>query len=58
MIVIVTLGIIIGKEGSNICSSRALDHIGGFVLALDVALNLNDVDKSIARSLDTFCPIS
>lgn len=55
---IVTLGIIIGKEGSNICSSRALDHIGGFVLALDVALNLNHVDKSIARSLDTFCPIS
>jgi acylpyruvate hydrolase len=56
--IVVTLGIIIGKEGSNICSSRALEHIGGFVLALDVALNLSHVDKSVARSLDTFCPIS
>lgn len=53
-----TLGIIVGKGGSNICSSRALHHIGGYVLALDVALNLEDVDRSVARSLDTFCPIS
>lgn len=58
IIVIVTFGVIIGKEGSNICSSRALDHIAGFVLALDVALDLSHIDRSVARSMDTFCPIS
>ena len=32
----VELGIVIGKTGSQITEERAGDHIGGYVLALDM----------------------
>lgn len=32
----VELGIVIGKTGMNISESHAVDHVGGYALALDM----------------------
>lgn len=32
----VELGVVIGKTGMNISQSEAMDHVGGYALALDM----------------------
>ncbi|XP_065071245.1 uncharacterized protein LOC135695944 [Rhopilema esculentum] len=61
----VELAIIIGKDGKNIEEANAMNHVGGYALALDMtARNLqNDAKKkgipwTLAKAWDTFCPIS
>lgn len=42
----VELGLVIGKQGRDIPASHALDHIGGYILALDMtARNLQNQAK-------------
>lgn len=60
----VELGVIIGKTGRDISSSKAMDFVGGYVLALDMtARNLQNQAKekglpwTTAKGFDTFCPI-
>ncbi|XP_021361184.1 acylpyruvase FAHD1, mitochondrial-like [Mizuhopecten yessoensis] len=61
----VELGVVIGKGGSNISESDAMEHVGGYVVALDMtARDLQDFAKknghpwSLAKSWDTSCPVS
>lgn len=60
----VELGVIIGKAGSRIEEDKAMDHVGGYVLALDMtARDWQDVAKkkgwpwAFAKGFDTSCPI-
>lgn len=55
---------VIGKQGSNIPESTALDFVGGYTLALDMtARDLQEKAKkkghpwSIAKGFDTSCPV-
>ena len=55
----------IGKEGRDIPESRAMSHIAGYALALDMtARDLQSEAKkkghpwSVAKGYDTFCPVS
>ena len=59
------LGVVIGKTARNIPASRALEHIAGFVCAIDVtARNWQSASKAIgrpwakAKGCDTFLPMS
>lgn len=61
----VELGIVIGKPGSAISEQDAANHIGGYVLALDMtARDFQDEAKkkgqpwSLAKGFDTSCPVS
>lgn len=61
----VELGIVIERAGSNIPEAAALDHIGGYVLALDMtARDFQDEAKkkgqpwTLAKGFDTSCPVS
>ena len=61
----VELGIVIGKPGRKIKEQDALNHIGGYVLALDMtARDFQDEAKkkgqpwSLAKGFDTSCPVS
>ncbi len=61
----VELGIIIGKEGKYIKEEYAMEHVAGYVLALDMtARNLQEQLKKkghpwfLAKGFDTSCPIS
>ncbi|XP_069140302.1 oxaloacetate tautomerase FAHD1, mitochondrial-like [Argopecten irradians] len=61
----VELGIVIGKGGTNISEENAMDHVGGYILALDMtARDLQDYAKknghpwALAKSWDTSCPVS
>ena len=61
----VELGIIIGKTGTDISESNAMEHIGGYLLALDMtARDLQDFAKknghpwALAKSWNTSCPVS
>ncbi|GAM21161.1 hypothetical protein SAMD00019534_043360, partial [Acytostelium subglobosum LB1] len=61
----VELGVVIGKRGRDITSANAMDHVGGYTLALDLtARDLQSKAKekqqcwTIAKGFDTFCPIS
>ena len=56
---------VIDKDGRDIQESAAMDHVGGYVLALD--MTARDVQSeakkrghpwSVAKGYDTFCPIS
>ncbi|MCH4178466.1 MAG: fumarylacetoacetate hydrolase family protein [Megasphaera sp.] len=54
------LGVIIGKEGSDIPISEAMDHVYGFTIINDVTardLQRNHVQWFHGKSLDTFCPM-
>ena len=54
------LAVIIGKEGSDIPLSEAMDHVYGFTILNDVTardLQANHVQWFHGKSLDTFCPI-
>lgn len=59
------LGIVIGKPGSQITEQDAMNHIAGYVLALDMtARDFQEEAKnkgqpwSIAKGFDTSCPVS
>ena len=61
----VELGIVIGKTGSAIQESDAMDHIAGYILALDMtARDFQEEAKtkgqpwSLAKGFDTSCPVS
>lgn len=61
----VELGVVISKLGRNIPEAKALSHIGGYALALDMtARDIQDKAKkkghpwTVAKGYDTFCPIS
>ena len=61
----VELGVVIGKNGSQIMQDAAMNHVGGYVLALDMtARDWQDKAKkagkpwSLAKGFDTACPIS
>ena len=61
----VELGVIIGRNGKNISEENAMDHVFGYVVALDItARDIQSVAKmngwpwSIAKGFDTFAPIS
>uniref|UniRef100_H2Y0X5 Oxaloacetate tautomerase FAHD1, mitochondrial n=1 Tax=Ciona intestinalis TaxID=7719 RepID=H2Y0X5_CIOIN len=61
----VELGIVISKKGGDIQTDKAMDHVGGYVLALDMtARDWQDVAKSqgkpwsMAKGFDTACPVS
>ena len=61
----VELGVVIGRCGKNIPVEEAMQYIGGYVLAIDMtARDLQSAAKtggnpwSIAKGMDTFCPVS
>ena len=61
----VELGIIIGKKGKQINEEKALQHVLGYLVALDItARDIQSVAKkngwpwAIAKGFDTFTPIS
>jgi len=61
----VELGIVISKTGSAISQEKAMDHVGGYVLSLDLtARDWQSEAKSkgkpwcFAKGFDTSCPIS
>jgi 2-keto-4-pentenoate hydratase/2-oxohepta-3-ene-1,7-dioic acid hydratase in catechol pathway len=61
----VELGVVIGKKGKNISQNSAMNHILGYLVALDVTARdiqsrakKNGWPWSISKGFDTFCPIS
>lgn len=61
----VELGVVIGKTGVFIPESDAMNHVGGYALALDMtARDIQDASKkkgwpwSLAKGFDTALPIS
>ena len=64
IIFVVELGVIIGQAGRNIPALHAFQHVGGYVLALDMtARNIQADAKSkgqpwtVAKGYDTFAPL-
>ena len=60
----VELGIVIGKQGSSISEADAMNHVAGYVVALDMtARDFQDEAKqkgqpwSLAKGFDTSCPV-
>lgn len=56
----VELGVVISKHGKFITEEDAMDYVLGYVLALDMTINL-ELDKYpilLLKSFDTSCPIS
>lgn len=61
----VELGVVIGKEGKFIKEDKAMDHVLGYVLALDMTSRImqDKLKKQghpwlLAKGFDTSCPIS
>ena len=61
----VELGVVIGKTGESISESNAMDHVGGYALALDMtARDIQSKAKKLgypwtfAKGFDTALPIS
>merc|ERR1712018_538080 len=61
----VELGVVIGKPGKNISEANSMDHVHGYVLALDMtARHIQEELKQkrhpwlLAKGFDTSCPIS
>ncbi|TMW57368.1 hypothetical protein Poli38472_003293 [Pythium oligandrum] len=61
----VELGVVIGKTGRDIRKSESMEHVAGYVLAIDMtARHLQDKAKkagtpwSMAKGFDTFTPVS
>ncbi|XP_057672927.1 acylpyruvase FAHD1, mitochondrial [Corythoichthys intestinalis] len=61
----VELGVVIGKGGSAIPRSAAMEHVAGYALCLDMtARDVQDECKSkglpwtLAKAFDTSCPVS
>lgn len=64
MLLLVELGVVIGRRGSNIKEENAYNHVAGYALALDLtARHVQATAKSAglpwsqAKGYDTFCPI-
>jgi len=60
----VELGVVIGRKGSNISESEAMDYVGGYAITLDMtARDWQSTAKkegtpwSIAKGFDTSCPV-
>ena len=56
---------VVGTKGTDIPPERALDHIGGYVLALDMTnrgaqakAKKAGLPWSVAKGFDTSCPVS
>ncbi len=49
----VELAVVIGKSGSAIPQSRALDHIAGYAIGLDMTVRGSE-DRSVRKSVDTY----
>jgi 2,4-diketo-3-deoxy-L-fuconate hydrolase len=45
--------VVIGRAGSDIAEERALDHIAGYTLGLDMTLR-GPEDRSFRKSIDTY----
>jgi acylpyruvate hydrolase len=61
----IELGVVIGRHTRDVRAADAMNHVKGYVLALDLtARNLQDAAKkaglpwTVAKGQDTFCPIS
>ncbi|MBN1280173.1 MAG: fumarylacetoacetate hydrolase family protein [Candidatus Thermoplasmatota archaeon] len=61
----VELGVVIGKKGRHIPEAQAMDHVLGYLVALDItARDIQSTAKkngwpwTIAKGFDTFAPIS
>ena len=61
----VELGVIIGKNGKHITEEKALQHVLGYLVALDItARDIQSIAKKngwpwgIAKGFDTFAPLS
>ena len=61
----VELGVVINGRAKNVKQERAMDYIGGYILALDMtSRDLQAVAKkkghpwAVAKGYDTFCPVS
>lgn len=61
----VELGVVIGKKGVSISESNAMDHVGGYALALDMtARDIQNKAKklgwpwTLAKGFDTALPVS
>ena len=50
------LTVVIGRGGSRIPESRALEHVLGYTIALDMTVR-GDGDRSRRKSYDTFTPV-
>lgn len=62
---VVELGVVIGRKGSNISKENAMDFVAGYCLALDMtARSLQQEAKekgmpwTVSKGFDTFCPVS
>jgi 2-keto-4-pentenoate hydratase/2-oxohepta-3-ene-1,7-dioic acid hydratase in catechol pathway len=49
----VELVVVIGREGSDIAEERALDHVAGYTLGLDMTLR-GPEDRSFRKSIDSY----
>ena len=47
------LGVVIGRKGSDIPVERALDHVAGYAIALDMVVRGSE-DRSFRKSIDTY----
>ncbi|KAG8235864.1 hypothetical protein J437_LFUL016471 [Ladona fulva] len=61
----IELGVIIGSKCKNVTAEKAMDHVAGYCLALDLTetAQLTDVKKSglpwtFVKGFDTACPVS
>jgi 2-keto-4-pentenoate hydratase/2-oxohepta-3-ene-1,7-dioic acid hydratase in catechol pathway len=61
----VELGVVIGKKGTHISQENAMDHVLGYLVALDItARDIQSIAKknswpwAIAKGFDTFAPLS
>jgi len=54
------LGVVIGRRASRVREAEALAYVRGYLCANDVSgrdLQLNDVQWTRGKTLDTFCPV-
>lgn len=50
----VELGVLIGKAGVSISESQAMDHVGGYTLALDMT-DLDLILEKVSEKSDLLC---
>lgn len=47
------LGVVIGKTANNVTRAKAMDHVAGYSIALDMTVRGTE-DRSLRKSLDTY----